>query len=103
MRRIGGGFISALQEIEQSLVRRRRLPDVIVRQDELTELAGISGGLRTYRRIPEPGRLGIGVGVKDRLLQPGAARPKTAAADLVRIGLAGNPVGDIRRARMQRR
>src|SRR6266545_3605574 len=36
--RIGGRLVTALQEFEQRLVRRRRLPDVFIGEDQLAEV-----------------------------------------------------------------
>src|SRR5205814_6447 len=64
----------------------------------------VEGRTTGYRRVAEPWRLRIGVGIERGLRVRIAAGPEAGTADFVRIGLARDAVGQPgHAARMQRR
>src|SRR5437667_3552596 len=85
-REVGGRGVGALQEIEQQLARRGGLADRVIGQDELADLLAVIAGIRLDLGIAKAGRLRVGVAIKGGLAEAAIARPKAAAADLVRIG-----------------
>src|SRR5687768_1572248 len=61
------------------------------------------GASGAHRGCSVGGRLRVGIGIKSSLAKAAVARPKTAAADFMGIGLLHDPCRDVRRLALQRR
>src|SRR5256885_201671 len=73
-----GGFVAALQERQEHVVRLLRGPDGVVGQEELMK-GLVKERLRRLDRIAgEAVRLRVGVGVEDRRFMSHSARPEAA-------------------------
>src|SRR5438132_9715652 len=81
-------LIGALQEFEEKIIRRRGLPDRLVRQQKLAKARIVRSGGRGGWSLCEPVRLRVGIGVEDWIGYARCAGPEAGAADLVRISLA---------------
>src|SRR5262249_41835797 len=92
----GGGLVRALQEFEQRFVRILRLADTIVGQQELTELLAVECPAGLHGRVLESSGRRVRIGIEGGIRSPGSTGPEAAAADLVGIRLARDPVGEIR-------
>src|SRR5262249_8482611 len=87
-----------LQEFEQRLIRRPRLANNVVRQNELSKIGAVEGGGWRDRCLREPGGFRVGVGIEHRIGHWAPARPEAATADFVRGGFAHDCVGEMRHA-----
>src|SRR5580692_9130600 len=94
----GSGFISALQEIEQRVIRIGARAHSIVGQDELGQSLAEEGSPRPYAHGAKTFGLRIGIRIERGIIDRTAARPEAGAADLMRIGFAGDCVGKMRHA-----
>src|SRR6266436_5201981 len=103
MAEVGSGGVGALQELENSVPRRRGPAGCLVRQNELVEFGAIGCAIGANACIRQPRRLSVGVGMEDGLAKAAIARPEATAADFMRIGFASYTVGDGWRPRMGRR
>src|SRR5205814_6313716 len=82
-----------LQKLQPDSTRIGRLPYIVVQQEEVGELCAVEGRRWADPRLLEARRFGCGVRVKGRAGEASAAEPEAAAADLVRVSLAGNQIG----------
>src|SRR5713226_1548186 len=96
MSQICGGFIRCLQELEQSLVWRLRLADVVVWQDELAEIPTVKRCGRLDGRFREAGWLRVSIGVEGGIRNRAPAGPESTATDFVRVGFSRDSVGQVR-------
>ena len=95
---VRGGHISRLQELEQRAVGIVRRPNNVVRQDELVQVSAVERLRRRDLRIRKTSRLRIRVGVVRGVGDRPTASPESAAADLVRVGLARDAIREVRNA-----
>ena len=91
---LGRRNIGAGQKIEQHGVGVRGRAHDGVGQNELAEVR-VEIGSRCYLNIAEANGFGVGIGIKGSLRECFVARPKSCAADLIRISFrataSGNP------------
>src|SRR6202022_1989633 len=92
------GFISALQKLEQRLLWIRGGAHGVVGQNEFAERLAEERRIRRNPRGAKARRLGIGVGIERGIIDRTTARPEAGAAHLVRIGFAGDGIGQMRHA-----
>ena len=98
------GVVRALQKLQQRGVGRGGGTNGVIGQNEFLQILAEKCAVRQDRGRGETGRRGIGVGIKGWVVDSAAARPKTRAADLVRIGFTDNCVREMRNtSRVKRR
>ena len=98
----GGSFVGALQKIEQGSVGVRRLAHGFVRKDEFAEVLVEAARCRRDGIARVARRFRVGIAIEERL-DAGRTRPEAAATDLMRVGIAGDAVGQVGHAGMLRR
>src|ERR1043166_625731 len=99
-----GRVISALSEFEQRVIWGFRSANRVVRQNEFLDLRIIGRGVRFHFRFRKTFWFRIRVGIKNRLRNRIIARPKSEAANFLRIRFARDRVRQMRNAaRMRRR
>jgi hypothetical protein len=87
-----------LQKLEQYAVGVSISTNVVVREDVFTEIGAVECAGGAGDGVREPRRLRVGIGLECRVGDGATASPEAAAADLVRIGLPCNTVGQVRNA-----
>src|SRR5512146_1858770 len=90
LRQVRARIVRALAELQQSSSWIRRLPYIVVLQQELAQFFVIEGKIRPHFCVGESLRRGRGVGVKRRILEDRAprrlsSRPPSGADDFVRV------------------
>ena len=104
-RQIGRRVVGALQELHQRPVGVARGSHGVVGHKKLAQLFREKCLRRIHFRRAETLRRRIGVGIERRIVDgPAAARPEAGTRNLVRIGLLGHGIRQMRHtARMARR
>src|SRR5213595_3953100 len=103
LRQRRSGVISALREFQDRIVWRLRAANILIRQNEFAQLRMKRSRRRLYFRIGETIGRWIGVGIEERRGNLVVARPETETAHFLRIGLAGDRVGQMGDAAGMRR
>ena len=100
MSEIGGGVIRALAKIEQRIPGGGGGAHIIIHQQEFAQLFVVKRRRGAHRPLAKSIRRGHRVGIECRSFDVASARPKTHAADFVRIRLPSHGVraGAFRRA-----
>src|SRR5436190_23711581 len=95
LRQRRSGVISALRKFQDRFVWRFRPTYVVVRQNEFAQLRMKRSRRRLYFCISETIGRRIGIGIEERRGNLVVARPETETAHFLRIGLAGDRVGQM--------
>src|SRR5437773_11237844 len=104
LRQRGSGVISALREFQDHIVWRLRAANILIRQNEFAQLRMKRSRGWLYFCIRETIGRRISVGIEECRGNLVVARPETETAHFLRIGLAGDRIGQMRDAtRMRRR
>src|SRR5664280_906515 len=89
----GGGFVCALQKLQQGILGRAGVADIVVHQQEFAKLGVIESFPGTHGLPCKSFRLRGGIGIKCRRRDFAASGPEAGAAYLVGISFARNRVG----------
>src|SRR5438046_2153313 len=91
----GSSVISPLSKLQDRIVGRFRAANILIRQNEFAQLRMKRSRRRLYFRIGETIGRWIDVGIEEHRGNLVVARPETETAHFLRIGLAGDRVGQM--------